>query len=48
MPRAPAERIKATISQLRPVPMGVAAAFALFAITTLGPRGVAPFIYFQF
>ena len=48
VPRAPAERIKASISQLRPVPMGVAAALVLFAITTLGPRGVAPFIYFQF
>jgi alginate O-acetyltransferase complex protein AlgI len=48
VPRAPAVRLQAAIGQLRPVPMGVAAAFALFAITTLGPRGVAPFIYFQF
>ena len=48
LPHAPAERIKAAVSQLRPIPMGVAAALILFAITTLGPRGVAPFIYFQF
>jgi hypothetical protein len=48
VPRTPAVRLQAAIGQLRPVPMGVAAAFALFAITTLGPRGVAPFIYFQF
>ncbi len=48
IPHAPAERLQVAISQLRPVPMGLAAAVALFAITTLGPRGVAPFIYFQF
>jgi hypothetical protein len=30
------------------VPLGVAAALFLFILTTLGPRGVAPFIYFQF
>jgi hypothetical protein len=48
VPHEPGEIIRAGISRLRPVPMGVAAAFALFAITTLGPRGVAPFIYFQF
>jgi alginate O-acetyltransferase complex protein AlgI len=48
MPRTPGEMLRAGISRLQPVPMGIAAAFALFAITTLGPRGVAPFIYFQF
>jgi len=48
MPRAPAAAIRSAVSQLHPVPMGIAAGFALFAITTLGPRGVAPFIYFQF
>ena len=36
------------ISRWRPVPMGLAGALALFVITTLGPQGVAPFIYFQF
>jgi hypothetical protein len=47
-PRLPALRLQAGVAKLRPVPMGIAAAFILFAITTLGPRGVAPFIYFQF
>jgi D-alanyl-lipoteichoic acid acyltransferase DltB (MBOAT superfamily) len=47
-PRAPGELLRAVVSRLQPVPMGVAAALALFVITTLGPRGVAPFIYFQF
>jgi alginate O-acetyltransferase complex protein AlgI len=47
-PRQPALRLQAAVSHLRPVPMGIAAAFVLLAITTLGPRGVAPFIYFQF
>jgi alginate O-acetyltransferase complex protein AlgI len=48
VPRQPALRLQAAIARLQPVPMGVGAAFVLFAITTLGPRGVAPFIYFQF
>ena len=48
MPRAPGAAIRSAVSQLHPVPMGIAAGLALFAITTLGPRGVAPFIYFQF
>jgi alginate O-acetyltransferase complex protein AlgI len=48
VPRLPALRLQSAIARLQPVPMGIAAAFALFAITTLGPRGVAPFIYFQF
>jgi alginate O-acetyltransferase complex protein AlgI len=48
VPATPGAMLRAGISRLQPVPMGIAAAFALFAITTLGPRGVAPFIYFQF
>jgi D-alanyl-lipoteichoic acid acyltransferase DltB (MBOAT superfamily) len=48
MPHAPADRLKVALSHLRPVPLGVAGALTLFTITTLGPRGVAPFIYFQF
>jgi alginate O-acetyltransferase complex protein AlgI len=48
VPRSPGAAIRSAVSQLHPVPMGIAAGFALFAITTLGPRGVAPFIYFQF
>jgi D-alanyl-lipoteichoic acid acyltransferase DltB (MBOAT superfamily) len=47
-PRAPGALARVAVSRLRPVPMGIAAAFVLFAITTLGPRGVAPFIYFRF
>jgi D-alanyl-lipoteichoic acid acyltransferase DltB (MBOAT superfamily) len=47
-PHAPAERLKTALSRLRPVPLGLTAAVVLFLITTLGPRGVAPFIYFQF
>jgi alginate O-acetyltransferase complex protein AlgI len=47
-PRAPGALVRVAVSRLRPVPMGIAAAFVLFAITTLGPRGVAPFIYFRF
>ena len=47
-PRAPAGHAQAWLAQLRPVPMGMVLAFALFAITTVGPQGVAPFIYFQF
>jgi D-alanyl-lipoteichoic acid acyltransferase DltB (MBOAT superfamily) len=47
-PRGPGALLRAGLSRLQPVPMGVAAALALFVITTLGPRGVAPFIYFQF
>ena len=35
-------------SQLRPAAQGVALAATLFAITSLGPQGVAPFIYFRF
>jgi alginate O-acetyltransferase complex protein AlgI len=48
VPRAPGEALRSVVSRLQPVPMGITAALALFVITTLGPRGVAPFIYFQF
>jgi alginate O-acetyltransferase complex protein AlgI len=48
VPHRPADRLKAAMSHLRPVPLGIAIAVVLFVITTLGPRGVAPFIYFQF
>jgi alginate O-acetyltransferase complex protein AlgI len=47
-PRGTAERIKAWMGGLRPLPLGIGLAVVLFFITTLGPRGVAPFIYFQF
>jgi alginate O-acetyltransferase complex protein AlgI len=47
-PHAPAEWTKDRIATFGPVAFGVAGAVILFFITTLGPPGVAPFIYFQF
>jgi alginate O-acetyltransferase complex protein AlgI len=47
-PRSFAERLQERISVLGPVALGAAGAVSLFVITTLGPQGVAPFIYFQF
>ena len=47
-PRRPAELITTSFSRLGPALQGTALAIALFLITTLGPHGVAPFIYFQF
>jgi alginate O-acetyltransferase complex protein AlgI len=47
-PRGLSVRIKVVLSRMRPVPLGIALAGVLFVVTTLGPRGVAPFIYFQF
>ena len=48
VPRGPALVMQERMSRWRPVPMGLAGAAALFVIATLGPQGVAPFIYFQF
>jgi D-alanyl-lipoteichoic acid acyltransferase DltB (MBOAT superfamily) len=48
LPPAPAEALKDLAARARPVPLGIGIASALFVITTLGPQGVAPFIYFQF
>ena len=41
-------RVMATFSRFSPVAQGVALGFVLLLIDTLGPSGVAPFIYFQF
>ena len=41
-------RLQIAFSRLPPTAQGVALALVLFFITTLGPQGVAPFIYFQF
>ena len=38
----------ARFSRLSPVAQGVVLGFALLLINTMGPRGVAPFIYFRF
>jgi uncharacterized membrane protein len=45
---SPAELIKDRFATLQPATMGAVLALVLFVITTMGPRGVAPFIYFQF
>jgi D-alanyl-lipoteichoic acid acyltransferase DltB (MBOAT superfamily) len=47
-PPRPAELVRVRFSRLGPVLQGAASAIVLFAITMLGPQGVAPFIYFQF
>jgi D-alanyl-lipoteichoic acid acyltransferase DltB (MBOAT superfamily) len=48
VPRAFTGRLMAWFSRLSPVAMGVILGIALMFINTLGPRGVAPFIYFKF
>ncbi len=47
-PRALAEHLQERVAALGPVSLGAVGAVSLFVITTLGPQGVAPFIYFQF
>ena len=41
-------KIRDRVGTLQPVPMGLLFSGVLFVITTLGPQGVAPFIYFRF
>jgi D-alanyl-lipoteichoic acid acyltransferase DltB (MBOAT superfamily) len=48
LPKELPARVQDGFSQLRPMAQGVTLAGVLFAITTLGPQGVAPFIYFRF
>lgn len=48
LPASPAERVRAAFARMGPVLQGVALALVLFGITTLGPQGVTPFIYFRF
>ena len=47
-PHTTADRIVDRVAGLRPVAMGAVFAATLFVIVTLGPQGVAPFIYFRF
>jgi hypothetical protein len=47
-PHSAADRIMVRIGGLRPIAMGAMFAIAMFIISSLGPQGVAPFIYFQF
>jgi D-alanyl-lipoteichoic acid acyltransferase DltB (MBOAT superfamily) len=48
VPRHVTARAMARFSMLSPVAAGAALGVALLVINTMGPRGVAPFIYFQF
>ena len=48
VPKEVMGRAMAAFSRLSPVTQGVVLGFALLVTNTLGPRGVAPFIYFQF
>jgi D-alanyl-lipoteichoic acid acyltransferase DltB (MBOAT superfamily) len=48
LPREPAARVRDAFSRLGPVVQGATLAAVLFLITTLGPSGVGPFIYFRF
>ena len=41
-------RVQVAYSRMAPAMQAIFLALALFVITTLGPQGVAPFIYFQF
>jgi D-alanyl-lipoteichoic acid acyltransferase DltB (MBOAT superfamily) len=47
-PKEPALVLQARLSKLQPVALGLVSAVVLFFIVTLGPQGVAPFIYFRF
>jgi len=47
-PPAFARHLQDRVAALGPVSLGAVGAVSLFVITTLGPQGVAPFIYFQF
>ncbi|MEX2101447.1 MAG: MBOAT family protein [Actinomycetota bacterium] len=48
LPHGPSDRIRTVFSRMAPAVQGIVMALALLVITTLGPQGVAPFIYFQF
>jgi D-alanyl-lipoteichoic acid acyltransferase DltB (MBOAT superfamily) len=48
IPRDAVARAMAGFSRLSPVAQGVILGFVLLITNTMGPRGVAPFIYFRF
>ena len=48
LPADAGERVQVALSRLRPVALGIGLGFVLFLITSLGPQGVAPFIYYKF
>jgi D-alanyl-lipoteichoic acid acyltransferase DltB (MBOAT superfamily) len=48
VPHDAVDRVRVAFSRLRPAGQGIVLAATLFGITTLGPQGVAPFIYYRF
>jgi hypothetical protein len=48
IPMRTVQRLWAAFSGMSPAMQGAALAVALVTINAMGPRGVAPFIYFQF
>ena len=48
VPKDVPARLQDAFSHLRPAAQGVLLGTTLFAITMMGPQGVAPFIYFRF
>ncbi len=48
IPKDAMAKAMSAFSRLTPVGMGVVLGFALLLINSMGPRGVAPFIYFRF
>jgi hypothetical protein len=48
VPSNAAQRLWSAFSQMSPALQGATLAIALVTINAMGPRGVAPFIYFQF
>jgi D-alanyl-lipoteichoic acid acyltransferase DltB (MBOAT superfamily) len=48
VPADAAARVQAAFSHLKPAAQGALLAGVLFLITSLGPQGVAPFIYYRF
>ena len=48
VPHGTVDRVRVAFSRLRPAGQGTLLAITLFGITTLGPQGVAPFIYYRF
>jgi D-alanyl-lipoteichoic acid acyltransferase DltB (MBOAT superfamily) len=48
LPSEPTARLRIGFSRLAPALQGAALAVAMFVITTIGPQGVTPFIYFRF
>jgi alginate O-acetyltransferase complex protein AlgI len=48
VPKDAAKKVQASFSHLRPAAQGLLLGGVLLVITSLGPQGVAPFIYYRF